>query len=52
MSVLTDILIADGAEAKAIGEAEAPWEKWPSLHAQGYNEINLASLLCILNGQE
>lgn len=52
MGVLTDILIAYESEAKTIGETETPWEKWPSLHAQGYDLINFASLLCILNGQE
>lgn len=52
MGILTDILIADISEGRAIGEAEAPWEQWPYLHAHGCDQINLSSLLCVLNGQE
>ncbi len=50
--MLTDLLIAERSEAEKIGQAEPPFELWPSLDATGLSNITLASLLCLLNGHE
>lgn len=50
MSVLTDLIIADESEAKAIAVSGSPLLHWSGIAAKGIDHVKLGKLLSIVMG--
>ncbi len=53
MGTISDFVIAEPSEAKAIGESFQPSEKWPTLTGwKGVESIKLSTLYCSMSCEE
>jgi hypothetical protein len=52
MGVLTDIVIANESEAKAIATSSVPSREWPGIDAKGIDQVKLGTLWALLTGQD
>ena len=52
MGVLTDIVVVDAAQAHAVLHAQVPSESFPGFDAKGLDQLKLAALRAILEGEE
>ena len=51
MGIITDFVIADQAEAKAVLSEPAPTRRWPGIEAKSIDTIRLATLSAIISGK-
>jgi hypothetical protein len=49
--LVTEIVLADEREAPAVAEDEAASRRWPGIDADGIDQVKLAILWAILNGE-
>jgi hypothetical protein len=52
VGVVSEIVMADDADAEAVAEDAAPSRRWPGLDAGGLDQVKLAILWAILSGGE
>jgi hypothetical protein len=51
-ALVTDLVVADEVEARAVADDPAPCRRWPGIGAPGLDQVKLATLWALLSGEE